>query len=135
MNRQGVYINGKQVFDSKGKEINSIEIIGSTVQTVVGINKGSISMVSSNNALIVDGQTIAFEPSPTIHIEVFGNITNLNSGAGNVNIKGDVSHIETVSGDVNVDGTVTSDVRTVSGDIRCKTIAGEVETISGDIYR
>ncbi|ACA31493.1 MULTISPECIES: hypothetical protein [Pasteurellaceae] len=135
MNRQGIYINGKQVFDSKGKEINSVQIINSTVQTVVGINKGYISMAAGNNVLIVDGQTIALEPSPTINIEVFGNVTNLNAGSENVRVTGDAKSVSTVSGDVTVDGNVTSNVKTVSGDIHCKSILGKINTVSGDIYR
>lgn len=135
MNRQGIYINGKQVFDSKGKEINSVQIINSTVQTVVGINKGYISMAAGNNVLIVDGQTIALEPSPIINIEVFGNVTNLNVGSGNVQVTGDASYVETVNGNVTVDGNIASNVKTVNGDIHCKSILGKIDTVNGDIYR
>ncbi|HHW7519070.1 TPA: heme utilization protein, partial [Mannheimia haemolytica] len=70
MNRQGIYINGKQVFDSQGEDIQSIEFFGCNIQTVVGINKGSISVSSNSNQLLVNGQSIELGSEPVLKIEV-----------------------------------------------------------------
>ncbi|WP_409499817.1 heme utilization protein [Mannheimia glucosida] len=135
MNRQGIYINGKQVFDSQGEDIQSIEFFGCNIQTVVGINKGSISVSSNGNQLLVNGQSIELGSEPVLKIEVFGNVQKLSAGAADVSITGDAGSVDTVSGDVSIKGNVASYVKTVSGDVRCSAITGSVETVSGDIYR
>lgn len=135
MNRQGIYINGKQVFDSKGKDIQSMEFFGCNIQTVVGINKGNISVSSTSNRLVVNGQSIELGSEPILKIEVFGNVQKLNASSGDVSIVGNAGSIETLSGDVSITGNVTSHVKTMSGDVHCGAIAGSVNTVSGDIYR
>lgn len=134
MNRQGIYVNGMKVFDPQGQTIKNIQIINGSVQTVIGINKGSISMTTHNHALMVDGQTIELPAEPVINIEVFGNVAHLNSNNGDVHITGNAEKIDTVSGDVSITGNVTSHVETVSGDVHCQSVSGRVETVSGDIY-
>lgn len=135
MNRQGIYVNGKKVYDSQGKDIHSIECFGNHIHTVVGINKGSISVASHNNKLVVNGDAIELGTEPIFKIEVFGNVNQLTADIGNVQVNGDASHIETVSGDISVNGNISADARTMSGNIHCKSIQGNASTMSGNIYR
>ncbi len=52
---------------------------------------------------------------------------------GRIEVIGNVSNIKTQSGDVEISGDVSGSVQTMSGDVECGNIGGSVSTMSGDI--
>jgi hypothetical protein len=91
----------------------------------------SVSVV--NGKVYVDGK----DQTPNakeIKIEVTADIQDLKVDYANlVNITGNVGNIKSGSGDVNVKGNVTGSVTTGSGDVECGNVGGNVDTGSGDI--
>ena len=67
-------------------------------------------------------------------LSINGNVTNIDSGSGDVNVEGDAGSIKTGSGDVEVGGNVDGDIETGSGDVDISGhVTGNVSTKSGDI--
>jgi len=114
----------KSKFKGSGKStisINGKSYVGNNV-TVAG------------NKVYIDGKLSDGEESKEITIIVDGNIDKLDVDVANqIRVNGDVKSLKTTSGDVEVYGNVDGNVKTMSGDVECKSIAGDVETMSGDI--
>ncbi|MDU8924300.1 heme utilization protein [Pasteurellaceae bacterium LIM206] len=132
--KQGIYINGKQVFSGINNEIKTVQINAGNAQTIVS-NDSVISICGRGN-IVVNGKAIELEQNGSIlQIEVFGNVQNLTVGSADVTVNGDVENVDTSSGDVTIHGNVGSNVKTSSGDVYCKSITGAVNTVNGDVYR
>ena len=102
-------------------EINGLKITGSNITV-------------SGNKAIVDGKEVkGLEEQKNITINVTGDITNLQSGNGNVSVKGFVGSVETVNGEISIEGGVTHSVKTVNGDVRCGSVGGSVSSVNGSI--
>lgn len=52
-----------------------------------------------------------------IKIEIHGDVNNVETVSADVVVSGNVQNVKTVSGDVKVFGDVTSNIKTISGDI------------------
>jgi hypothetical protein len=111
------------------KQGSSIIINGQVVS-------GSDVIISGNNTIVhVDGKEVTYPQSPTLHIEIRGNVDNVNTASGDITIHGQVNgNVDTASGDVRC-GNVGGNVDTASGDVSCGNVSGNVETVSGDIHR
>lgn len=102
-------------------EINGRKFTGSNVSIVGG-------------EIIVDGKEVeGLEGEKEITVNVEGNLVNLHTDHGVVNLKGSAEFIQSVNGNINVDGCVYGDVKAFNGNIDCKAAQGSVSSINGNI--
>jgi hypothetical protein len=100
--------------------------------TVNGQSYSGKNITVNGNTVVVDGVT-ASVTTRVLKIEIVGDIESLScESCDSLHIKGNVKQLSTMSGDVDIEGDVIS-VTTASGDVTCKNINGPVKTISGDI--
>lgn len=100
---------------------------------VIETNGKALSIDGSGN-VIIDGNTVYAVEDKKIEVLITGDVENLQTTSGNVNVEGNVSkNVKTVSGNVRVSGEISGDVQTVSGDVKSEKILGNVKTVSGDI--
>lgn len=91
------------------------------------------NIVIFNGKIMIDGSNITSDEK-VFNITVNGNIDSLKVDTCNkLEIIGNVSNINTVSGDVDINGDVSGSIQTVSGDVSCGNVGGSLNTISGDI--
>lgn len=107
--------------------MNTIRING--ISIVAGRN---ISVV--NNRVFIDGKDVTPD-AKDIRIEVAGDVEKLEADACNsITVTGNVGNVSTQSGNVDVGGSVGGSVQTMSGDVDCGgAISGSVSTMSGDV--
>ena len=97
-------------------------------KTYVGNN-----IIVSNGKIMIDGKNITSDDK-VINITVNGDIDSLKVDTCNkLELIGNVTNINTVSGDVDINGDVSGSIQTVSGDVKCKNVGGSINTLSGDI--
>lgn len=105
--------------------MSSVTING---KTYIGNN-----IIVSNGKIMVDGKNVTSDDK-VINITVNGNIDSLKVDTCNkLEIIGNVTNVNTVSGDININGDVSGSIQTVSGDVKCKNVGGSINTLSGDI--
>lgn len=80
----------------------------------------------------VKGDVASLQVDHCHTVTVGGNVTTLNSTAGDVRVENSVQSVKTVSGDVEC-GDVGGSVSTTSGDVSCGKVSGDVRSVSGDI--
>jgi hypothetical protein len=104
----------------------------------ITINSKSVSgrnIVVVNGRVIVDGKDETPE-SKEINIVVTGDVEKLEVDAcSKIEVNGNVHNVKTLSGDVEISGVVSGNVQTMSGDVKCGDIGGSVSTMSGDVKR
>lgn len=90
-------------------------------------NKGTVSI----NGVRYSGSNISIQGDRVI---IDGKVQEGSSLTGPIiiTVDGDVGEISTISGEVNVHGNVGS-VSTTSGDVECEEVHGSVDTTSGDV--
>lgn len=110
-----VIVNGKRYTTPEGSSVSIID-----------------NNVYCNGKLIIDTEKIV---EKNIKIEVQGNVNELKTSSGNVNIIGNCGNVKSTSGDITIKGDINGNVATTSGDIRCSKISGNVDTVSGDIIK
>lgn len=88
---------------------------------------------SKNIEVTVNGDIKNLKIGACNSLQITGNVDDLVSISGDVNVAGGCGSVKTTSGDVDVQENVTGDVQTVSGDVKAHTIHGKVKTLSGDI--
>lgn len=97
-------------------------------KTYIGNN-----IIVSNGKIMIDEKNVTSDDK-VINITVNGNIDSLKVDTCNkLEIIGNVTNVNTVSGDVDINGDVNGSIQTVSGDIKCKNVGGSINTLSGDI--
>lgn len=121
--------NGTLIISVNGRQVKSI--------------KGPIhSMVTSDDAIYVNNQKIDLnenDSSPRrqplkVEVVVQGNVKDVTTKSGNVNIVGTVEHVEATSGCVTIKGNVNGTVRCTSGTIDIEgNVSGDVKCTSGVI--
>lgn len=105
--------------------MSSVTING---KTYIGNN-----IIVSNGKIMVDGKNVTSDDK-VINITVNGNIDSLKVDTCNkLEIIGNVTNVNTVSGDVDINGDVNGSIQTVSGDVKCNNVSGSINTLSGDI--
>lgn len=105
--------------------MSSVTING---KTYIGNN-----IIVSNGKIIIDEKNVTSDDK-VINITVNGNIDSLKVDTCNkLEIIGNVTNVNTVSGDVDINGDVSGSIQTVSGDVKCKNVGGSINTLSGDI--
>lgn len=110
----------------KEKILSTVVINGVTIQ-----GGNNVSIV--NGKVVIDGKD-ATPDAKEISIVVNGAVNRLEADACNtISVTGDVGNIKTLSGDVDVSGDVSGSVQTMSGDVSCGSIAGSASSMSGDI--
>ena len=98
-----------------------------------GNNYSGNNVIISNGKVIIDGKDVTPD-SKNIEIKVDGNIEQLSVDACNkVEITGNVSNVKTKSGDVDISGDVSGSIQTMSGDVDCGNVGGSISTMSGDV--
>ncbi len=91
------------------------------------------SVTINNGKIIIDGvdQT---PDSKTVNIEITANIQTLKvDHANSISVKGDIGNLSTQSGDVDIEGNVSGSISTMSGDVDCGNVGGNISTMSGDV--
>lgn len=105
--------------------MSSVTING---KTYIGNN-----IIVSNGKIMIDEKNVTSDDK-VINITVNGNIDSLKVDTCNkLEIIGNVTNVNTVSGDVDINGDVSGSIQTVSGDVKCKNVSGSINTLSGDI--
>ena len=105
--------------------MSSVTING---KTYIGNN-----IIVSNGKIMIDEKNVTSDDK-VINITVNGNIDSLKVDTCNkLELIGNVTNINTVSGDVDINGDVNGSIQTVSGDVKCKNVGGSINTLSGDI--
>lgn len=105
--------------------MSSVTING---KTYIGNN-----IIVSNGKIIIDEKNVTSDDK-VINITVNGNIDSLKVDTCNkLEIIGNVTNVNTVSGDVDINGDVSGSIQTVSGDVKCNNVSGSINTLSGDI--
>lgn len=90
----------------------------------------NISINSSGvviDGVLQDGKLVA-----PIHIAVVGDVDELHTGSGDVQVTGAVGNVETGSGNVRC-ADVQGNVSTASGNVKASLIHGKVKTMSGNV--
>lgn len=101
--------------------MNVVTINGKTYKV-----EGKVSIV--NGTIFIDGKKI--------NIAIEGDVEKIDVDAcDSITVSGNVKNIKTMSGDVEIHGDVNGDVKTMSGDVDCGNVAGDVSSMSGDIKR
>lgn len=91
-------------------------------------------IIMQDGEVIVDGVIQAGELVGDVKIVINGDVKNIETSSGNVEVRGNVSElIETQSGDVTIGGEVNGHIDTMSGVVSARAIHGSVRTMSGDI--
>lgn len=85
------------------------------------------------NKVVIDGVEQSGELVGNIRITVNGNVDNIETTSGDIEVRGAVGEVETTSGDVIVHSNISGSVKTMSGDVTAGSIGGNVKTMSGDI--
>lgn len=98
-----------------------------------GVSYSGNSIVVSNNKVIIDGKDMT-PNEKQITIMVDGDVNDLNiSSCNKLTVNGNVNELSTQSGSVNISGDVNGSVKTMSGSVNCGKISGSVKTMSGSI--
>lgn len=117
--------------------INTIETTLNDINGTTWINnvkiEGAQTISINNGKIYVNGKLREDLKSPSIEVEIEGNVASVHTGSGNVSVTGDVTTINTASGDVTCKD-VKGGVLTMSGDVTCGNVGGNVSTMSGNIY-
>jgi len=120
--------------------INGNHINGDLVGRQLIINNGKVfvdgKQIETNEKIInikIEGDIDKLSCDVVERITVNGNVNNLQTSSGDVDITGNVTNgVSTSSGDVEC-GNITGNVKTSSGDVKCGNIIGNVNTMSGNI--
>jgi DUF4097 and DUF4098 domain-containing protein YvlB len=112
---------------------------GQSSQSTVTINGqtysgNNVSIV--NDLVFVDGVAQGQTLVGPITVTVNGDVQQLETVSGDIEVHGNVGTLSTTSGDVDVSLDVKGGVTTVSGDVEVAgSVAGDINTVSGDISR
>ena len=108
--------------------MNRVTINGTTIVT----SGRSISVVG--NKVIIDGKEIDLPDAKQINISVEGSVEKLEVDVcEKISVTGNVGNLASQSGDVEVAGNVSGSIQTMSGDVRCGAVGGNISTMSGDV--
>ena len=103
------------------------------INGVTFYDQGSVSIVG--NKIILDGKDVTPD-SKEINIKIEGNVDRLEIDCCQTFlITGNVGNIKSTSGNVEVSGEVKGSVQTISGDVVCGNVSGNISTISGDVRK
>ena len=136
----------------KNNTTTSVSMFGSSTVRINGKTYKGNNITVKNDVVYIDGKKVDDKnnTSKTITIEVVGDVKEIKTGSGDVNVHGNSGPVKTgsgdvdihgevsgsvttMSGDVEITGDVNDNVTTMSGDIRCKSISGDASSISGDV--
>lgn len=93
------------------------------------------NVVISNGKIIIDGKDVTPD-SVDIKIEIKGNVDKLKVDACNfIKVIGDVNNISSHNGNVDIDGNVLNNCSTHNGNIKAHKIKGSAKTQNGNIYK
>ena len=120
--------SGTQVIDMIGSStmttINGVTTIhNGTVKITVNGKSAILSgklIQSKNNEWFVDGKKVDLSNLPAevnlaiAHIEINGNVENLQTTSGDVTVHGDINRVNTVSGDVTCEKVGNSVIKSMS---------------------
>ena len=121
--------------DNKSFTSSSINMSGSSIK-VNGVSYSGNNVTIKNNKVIIDGKNVTPD-SKNIEIQVVGNINSLMVETCDViEVEGNVGELKSTNGNVDLNGSVNGNVSSVNGDINCGDVGGSVKTNNGDIkYR
>ena len=103
--------------------INGVKISGSGSDVTI-----------NNNKIIIDGKDVTPD-AKEINISIIGNVQTLEiENTCKIDISGDVKEISSYNGNVNIGGNVSGNCQSHNGNIRCKNIQGSAKTKNGNIY-
>ena len=116
----------------KKKNFTSITINGQT------INCSGSNITISNGKVIVDGKTIQGNMSGDIHVEIYGDVENIQCG-GSVTVHGNAGSVD-CGGTCTVEGDVHGDID-AGNSVNCGNVTGNVDAgnsvhcdnVSGDV--
>ena len=122
-----------------GKHYNSWDEVMQDTDNPSIINKMTIDgngnkIVEKNGIVYVNGEPVIDKTQCPIYIVINGNVEEINTQMGDVQVYGDVEHVKTVSGDIKAE-TIECSCSTMSGDIRANEIGGNASTMSGNVYK
>ncbi len=101
--------------------------------TVNGETFDGQNIIIRNGRVIVDGKDVTPEVRE-INIVINGNIDTLVADAcQKISVTGDVGNLKTVSGNVDIKGSALGPVTTTSGDIICGEVKNSISSVSGNI--
>ena len=84
--------------------------------------------------VIVEGDINSFDIDYAEKIAVAGNVTDLKTMSGSVEVRGDVhGDVKTQSGSVKIEGNVDGNVKTMSGSVKSGDVGGKINTMSGSV--
>lgn len=123
-------------FLSKLKDgFNSLQQSNSTVVINDNVISGSFSgnsVVIRNGKVIVDGKDVTPD-GKVINVTITGNVYNLDINAcSSLTINGDVGEIKSGSGDIKCKD-VFGGIETGSGDVECSNVTGNIQTGAGNV--
>ena len=113
------FFNRFRYGESSKVVVNGKSYVGNTVSVV-------------NGCVIVDGVQQEGTLPERIQIQVYGNVDQLETQAGDVTVAGTVGSLTTTAGDVSCDN-IGGNVSTTAGDINCGNVSGSVKTVAGDV--
>jgi hypothetical protein len=93
---------------------------------------GSSISINRDGVVIVDGIAQDGELVGPVNVVVHGDVTNVETTSGSIEVTGQAGSVQTTSGDVRC-GNVNGSVQTVSGDVTATTISGGARSFSGDM--
>jgi hypothetical protein len=106
--------------------MNTITVNGRTINS-------SGNVVVSSNRIMVNGVDVTPD-TKEINITITGATKKIEVDYCNkITVNGDVENLSTMSGDVDVTGNVNGSLSTMSGNVDCGDIGGTVSTMSGNI--
>jgi hypothetical protein len=117
----------------RNNNFTSITINGQT------INCSGSNITISNGKVIIDGKTIQSDMNGNVHVEIHGDVENIQCG-GSVTVHGNVSGCIDCGATCNVDGYVNGNVD-AGNSVNCGDVTGDVDAgnsvhcgnISGDV--
>jgi hypothetical protein len=113
--------------------VRLVDVSDDSIVTINGQTYIGNSVTINNGKVTVNGNDVTPD-SKTITISINGNINDLKvDRCVSIDVEGDVGNLKTTSGNVNVTGNVTDSIKLTSGDIKCNDVGGSIKTTSGKI--
>jgi len=93
------------------------------------------NIVINNGRVIIDGVDVTNDnDSKVLNITIKGNVESISGIVSTLKVTGDVNNLSSGSGDVDIVGNVNGNIKVGSGDISVRgNVSGSVITSSGDI--
>lgn len=113
-----------------------IKINGKRYNSVAQQVNGNQTITIIDGKITINGKLVDTGNDKEIYIHIDGPVDKLRvDSCEEISIKGDVGDVNTQSGNVNIIGDVVRNVKTMSGNVDCQDVIGNVNTMSGNIKK